>query len=136
MLPCAALGGSDDSDEHARPARKGRSGKQPMYADPTSDTDHTPTDEDYDISDAEESNGDYVADEVPPETTSRPKLNVHRKPRGSSSTADAPDAAAHGDAPNVPRVHISCEPAIYTGRVVTDYLKMSLSTYRVLRRDN
>ena len=107
-----------------------------MYAAPSSDSDHTPTDDDVDISDAEESDGDYVADEVPPETTSRPKLSVHRKPRGSSSAADAPDAAAHGDAPNVPRVHISCEPAVYTGRVVTDYLKMPLSAYRVLRRDN
>ena len=136
MVPCVAIGGSDDSDEHARPVRKGRAGKQPMYADPPSDPDNTPTDDEFDISDAEESDGDYEAEEVIPETTSRPKLNVHRKPRGSSSAADASDAAAHGDAPNMPRVHISCEPAVYTGRVMKDYLKVPLSAYRVLRRDN
>jgi len=133
-------GGSADSDEHARPLRKGRRGKQPQYAEPSSESDPTPSEDDLNFEDeVEEEDTDYVAED-PPEFVARPaaapkaKLKVRRAARGSSSASGAHDDETPDDAPPEARVHISCDPVVSFGRLMTDYSKMPLDDYRRLRR--
>jgi hypothetical protein len=143
-------GGSEDSDERARPRRQARHGKRPQYAEPSPESDRTPSEDALNFEDEVAADSDEEIDEVfeeefvaddPPAfvvrraaPSSKVKLGVRRKPRGSSSASRAHDDAAPDVAPPEARVHISCDPVVSFGRVMIDYSKMPLEDYRRLRR--
>src|ERR1041385_5980421 len=143
-------GGSEDSDELARPRRQSRHGKQPRYAEPSSESDRTLSGNDLNFEDEvaadsddeidEEFEEEFVADDPPAVVahrvapSSRVKLGVRRKPRGSSSASRVHDDATPDDAPPEAYVHISCDPVVSYGRIMIDYSKMPLEDYRRLRR--
>src|ERR1041385_8024897 len=139
-------GGSGDSDERARPRRQARLGKQPHYAEPSSESDRTPSEDALNFEDEvaatsdEEIDEEFVADDPPAfvvrraAPSSKVKLGVCRKPRGSSSASRAHDDVAPDDAPPEARVHISCDPVVSFGRIMIDYSKMPLEDYWRLRR--